>query len=378
MSEDQTPQRPDEETTRGSALRRAVVGAGGTLVFPLFAILISFLIGAVIVLATGNNPLTAYAALVRGAVGSPTAIGLTLLGATPLIFTGLAVAVAFRAGLFNIGGEGQLFIGAITAGWLGVSLGFLGPISVVLILGACVLTGFLWGAIPGFLKARFGAHEVITTIMLNYIGINLAYYFALGPLRTKGLVPGTDTIDIAARIPFIGLGLGRANYGFFIALLAAVLAYLLLWRTRRGFQIRAVGLSPGAANYAGMGIGVNVVLALAIGGAFAAVGGAVEVLGVYGKMTVPFVTNLGYNGIGVALLGRNHPVGVVLGALLFGGLYAGAQEMQFTADVPLQLANVLLAVILLLVTATKLVEFVLGKRARDLAGTHLDEGLGRQ
>ena len=377
MSEDRTPQRPDEGTTRGSTLRRALVNAGGALVFPLFAILISFLIGAVIVLATGHNPLAAYAALVRGAVGSPTAIGLTLLGATPLIFTGLAVAVAFRAGLFNIGGEGQLYIGAITAAWLGVSLGFLGPIGMVLVLLACVLTGFLWGAIPGFLKARFGAHEVITTIMLNYIGIYLATYLALKPLRTEGLVPGTDTIDIAARIPFIGLGLGRANYGFLLALLAAVVAYLLLWRTRRGFQLRAVGLSPGAANYAGMGIGTNVVLALAIGGAFAAVGGGVEVLGVYGKMTVPFVTNLGFNGIGVALLGRNHPIGVVLGALLFGGLYAGAQEMQFATDVPLQLANVLLAVILLLVTATKLVEFVLGKRARDLAGARLDEGLGQ-
>jgi general nucleoside transport system permease protein len=375
MSEDRTP---DERRARGSALRRILVNAGGPLVLPLFAILISFLIGAVIVLATGHNPLAAYVALLQGAVGSPEAIGRTLLGATPLIFTGLAVAVAFRAGLFNIGGEGQLFIGAITAAWLGVSLGFLGPFSVVLVLLACVFTGFLWGAIPGFLKARFGAHEVITTIMLNYIGINLAYYFALKPLRTEGLVPGTDTIDIAARIPFIGFGLGRANYGLIIALLAAVVAYLLLWRTRRGFQIRAVGLSPGAAHYAGMSIGVNTVLALAIGGAFAALGGGVEVLGVYGKMTVPFVTNLGYNGIGVALLGRNHPVGVVLGALLFGGLYSGAQEMQFATDVPLQLANVLLAVILLLVTATKLVELVLGKRARALAGTHLDEGLGRQ
>jgi general nucleoside transport system permease protein len=375
MSEDRTP---DERRARGSALRRILVKAGGPLVFPLFAILISFLIGAVIVLATGHNPLAAYVALLQGAVGSPEAIGRTLLGATPLIFTGLAVAVAFRAGLFNIGGEGQLFIGAITAAWLGVSLGFLGPFSVVLVLLACVFTGFLWGAIPGFLKARFGAHEVITTIMLNYIGINLAYYFALKPLRTEGLVPGTDTIDIAARIPFIGFGLGRANYGLLIALLAAVVACLLLWRTRRGFQIRAVGLSPGAAHYAGMSIGVNTVLALAIGGAFAALGGGVEVLGVYGKMTVPFVTNLGYNGIGVALLGRNHPVGVVLGALLFGGLYSGAQEMQFATDVPLQLANVLLAVILLLVTATKLVELVLGKRARSLAGAHLDEGLGRQ
>jgi simple sugar transport system permease protein len=354
-----------------------VAGAAGALLFPLIAILLSFIIGAFIVLATGNNPFAAYAALLEGAVGDPFALGRTLLYTTPLIFTGLAVAVAFRAGLFNIGGEGQLFIGAVTAAWLGVSLGFLGPIAIPLVLAACAITGFLWGSIPGVLKAYFGAHEVITTIMLNYIGINLATYLALKPLRTEGLIPGTDTIDIAARIPFIGLGLGRANYGFFIALLAAVVAYLLLWRTRRGFQIRAVGLSPGAANYAGMGIGVNTVLALAIGGAFAAVGGGVEVLGVYGKMTVPFVTNLGFNGIGVALLGRNHPAGVILGALLFGGLASGAQEMQFATDVPLQLANVLLAVILLLVTATKLVELLLGKRARAFAGARLEKGLGR-
>lgn len=361
----------------GSGIGGALRDAGATLLFPVIAILISFAIGAVIVLLTGNNPVTAFAALLRGAFGSPTAIGRTLLNATPLIFTGLAVAVAFRAGLFNIGGEGQFFIGAITAAGLGVALGSLGFLAIPIVLAACLLTGFLWGAIPGLLKARFGAHEVITTIMLNYIAINLAYYLALNPLRTEGLVPGTDTIDIAARIPAIGLGLGRANFGLFIALLAALVAYLLLWRTRRGFEIRAVGLSPGAAGYAGMSIGLNTVLALAIGGAFAALGGAVEVMGVYGKMTVPFVTNLGFTGIGVALLGRNHPVGVVLGAFLLGALASGAQEMQFATDVPLQLANVLVAVILLLVTATKLVELIIGKRARALvAGTRLERGLG--
>jgi ABC-type uncharacterized transport system permease subunit len=370
--------REPTESSRGSALRRRLGDAAGALLFPLIAILISFIIGAVIMVATGNNPFSAYAALVQGAFGSPTALGRTLLNATPLIFTGLAVAVAFRAGLFNIGGEGQFFIGAITAAGLGVALGFLGPLGTVLVLLACLLTGFLWGAIPGFLKAYFGAHEVITTIMLNFIAILLVTYLALNPLRSEGLVPGTDTIDPAARIPFIGLGLGRANYGFFLALLAVVVFYLLLWRTQRGFQIRAVGLSAGAASYAGMGIGVNTVLALAIGGAFAALGGGVEVLGVYGKMSIPFVTGLGFTGIGVALLGRNHPVGIVLGALLFGGLASGAQEMQFATDVPLQLASVLSAIILLLVTATKLVELIVGKRARALAsGTHLERGLGQ-
>jgi ABC-type uncharacterized transport system permease subunit len=371
-------ERREPEAARSSVFRRWLGDAIGALAFPLIAIVISFLIGAIIMLATGNNPITAFGALFRGAFGSPTALGRTLLNATPLIFTGLAVAVAFRAGLFNIGGEGQFYIGAITAAWLGVALGSLGPLATIIALLGCVVTGFLWGAIPGFLKAYFGAHEVITTIMLNFIAILLATYLALNPLRSEGLVPGTATIDLGARIPFIGLGLGRANYGFFLALAAAVVVYLLLWRTERGFELRAVGLSPGAANYAGMRIGLNTVLALAIGGALAALGGGEEVLGVYGKMSIPFVTGLGFTGIGVALLGRNHPAGVVLGAILFGGLASGAQEMQFETDVPLQLASVLAAVILLFVTATKLVELVVGKRARALAaGTRLERGLGQ-
>lgn len=366
----------EPEGAADSTFRRMLGDAAGALLFPLIAILVSFVIGAIVILATGNNPAAAYGALLRGALGDPAAVGQTLLNATPLTFTGLAVAVAFRAGLFNIGGEGQLYIGAITAAAVGVTLGSLGPLGTVVVLLACILTGFLWGAIPGFLKAYFGAHEVITTIMLNFVAINLATYLALKPLSSEGLVPGTATIDPAARIPFIGFGLGRANYGFFLALVAAVVVYLLLWRTRRGFEIRAVGLSPGAANYAGMRIGLNTVLALAIGGSLAALGGGEEVLGVYGKMTIPFVTGLGFAGIGVALLGRNHPAGVVLGALLFGGLLSGAQEMQFTTEVPLDLAEVLLAVILLLVTATKLVELIVGKRARALAtGTRLERGL---
>ncbi len=368
-------ERPREE--RGFDLRRMLVNAGGALVFPLIAILLSFAIGAVIVLATGHNPLAAYAALLQGAFGSAAGIGRTLLYTTPLIFTGLAVAVAFRAGLFNIGGEGQLYIGAVTAAWLGVSLGFLGLAAIPITLVACLITGFMWGSIPGILKARFGAHEVITTIMLNYVAINLAYYLAQYPLRQKGPIPGTETIDYAVRIPIITTALGRANYGILVALLAVVAVYLLLWRTRRGFELRAVGLSPGAANYAGMKLGLNTILALAIGGSLAGLGGGVEILGVYGNMDVPWVSNLGFNGIGVALLGRTHPVGVVFGALIFGALFSGAQEMQFATNVPLQLANVLLAVILLLVTANKLVELIIGKRARDLAtGTRLERGLG--
>lgn len=365
------------EPSSGALRLRAVLrGAVGALLFPAIAIVISFFIGAVIVLVTGSNPLSAYAALLEGAVGTPTAVGRTVVNATPLIFTGLAVAVAFRAGLFNIGGEGQLFVGAVTAAWLGVSLAALGLAAVPLVLAGCVVSGLLWGGIPGVLKARFGAHEVITTIMLNAIAIRLAYYLAQYPLGREGPIPGTEPIPTEARVPFIGFGLGRAHWGILIALVAAAFVYVLLWRTRRGFAMRAVGLSPGAANYAGMRLGANTVLALAIGGSLAALGGGVEILGVYGNMDVPFASNLGFNGIGVALLGRNHPVGVVLGALLLGGLASGAQQMQFATDVPLELADVLLAVILLLVTATKLAELLIGKRARALAaGTRLDKGL---
>lgn len=358
-------------------MRRSLGGLGGALVFPAIAILIAFAIGAVIILATGNNPVAAYAALAKGAFGSQAAIGRTLVNMTPLILTGLAVAVAFRAGLFNIGGEGQFYMGAIAAAYLGVSLGFLGFAAIPLVIVGCALAGFLWGAVPGVLKAYFGAHEVITTIMLNFVAIFFTAYLTRVPLAREGPIPGTEPVGEAVRIPLLGLGLGQANWGILIALLAAFVAYILLWRTRRGFELRAVGLSPGAANYAGMGIGKNTVLALAIGGAFAGVGGGVEVLGYYGNMDLPFVRNIGFNGIGVALLGRNHPVGVVFGALLFGALASGAQQMQFDTEVPLDLASVLLAVILLFVTATKIVELILGKRARDLAvGTRLERGLG--
>ena len=384
-------------------MRRLLGSIGGALLFPVVAIVLSFAIGALIILATGYNPVAAYAALFEGAFGSPAslgrillyelrltdvapsaedtaslaAIGRTLVNTTPLIFTGLAVAIAFRAGLFNIGGEGQFFMGAMAAAWLGVSLGFLGLGAIPIVLIACGIAGFLWGAIPGALKAYFGAHEVITTIMLNFIAIFLTSYITRVPLDREGVLPGTEPIVESAKIPILGAGLGLANYGIFLALLAAVVAYLLLWRTKTGFELRAVGFSPGAANYAGISIGRNTVLALAIGGAFAGLGGGIEVMGVYGNMDLPFVRNVGFNGIGVALLGRNHPVGVVLGALVFGALASGAQQMQFDTQVPLDLTSVLLAVILFFVTATKLVELVFGKRVRELAaGTRLERGLG--
>jgi len=359
----------------GAALRNLAVATGRALIFPLVALIIALAVGAVVILLTGNSVIDAYSALLRGGFGSRAALGRTIVNATPLIFTGLAVAVPFRGGLFNIGGEGQLFIGAIAG--VGVGLFMPGPGALVALVAIIVagLAGWVWGAIPGVLKI-FGAHEVITTIMLNFVGINLAYWLAKGPFAGEGLVPGTDFVDDPVRIVRLGGGLGGAHYGFALGLLAAVATYLFIWRTTKGYELRTVGQSPGAARYAGMSVAGGGFLAIALGGMFAGLGGGLESLGTFGKVSVPFISNLGFNGIGVALLGRNHPAGVVLGAIFFGGLAAGAQEMQFSTGVPLDLADVLLAVVLLFITATKLVELLLGRRARAFAaGTKLEKGL---
>jgi len=329
-----------------------------------------------VILIAGQDPVEAYAALFRGAFGSRAAFGRTLLNATPLVLTGLAVAVPFRAGLFNIGGEGQFYVGAVAAAGIAAFLPLADPLAVVVaIVGAC-LAGFAWGAIPGALKA-LGAHEVITTIMLNFVGINLAFYLVQNPFAAGSVVPGTPLLEGSRRVAQLGAGLGRAHWGVLFALLSALVAYLLIWRTPRGYAIRAVGLAPEAARYAGIPVVGNAVLAIALGGLFAGLAGGLEALGTYGRVTIPFVSNIGFNGIGVALLGRNSPGGVVLSAVFFGALAAGAQEMQFSAGVPLDLADVLLAIVLLFVTATRLVELLVGRRARALAtGTKLERGLG--
>lgn len=356
-------------------MRATVLSLTRPLIFPVIAVALAFAVGAVVIVATGNDVVAAYGALLSGGFGSRQGLGRTILNATPLILTGLAVALPFRAGLFNIGGEGQLFVGAISAVAVGLLLPGPGWLVIVLGLVAAGIGGFVWGAIPGVLKI-FGAHEVITTIMLNFIGINLVFWLAKNPLAGEGFVPGTDFVPESARIATLGLGLGAAHWGFVLGIVAAIVVFGLVWRTTKGYEIRTVGLAPGAARYAGMSIAANSFLAIALGGMFAGFGGGLEALGTFGKVSVPFVSNLGFNGIGVALLGRNHPAGVVVGAIFFGGLAAGAQQMQFETGVPLDLSDVLLAIVLLFVTATRLVELLIGRRARDLvAGTKLERGL---
>ncbi|MCW2880061.1 MAG: inner-rane translocator [Sphaerisporangium sp.] len=354
----------------GAALR-----AVGT---PAAALGVSLVVGTVIMMISGVDPFAGYRSLLDGAFGSPQALGRTIQNATPLILTGVAVAFAFRGGLFNIGGDGQFAAGATAAAWAGVTLGLpavIGPVAVLL-LGA--LAGGLVGALAGVLKARFGAHEVVTTIMLNLIVANLSVWLLLNPLSGHSPVPGSAFVNPSNRLPLIGGDLGGAHWGLAMALAGAVVASVVLWRTPYGLELRVSGLAPRAARYAGVSPTVAAVAALGGGGAFAGLAGAGEVLGTYGHMTVPFVTNLGFLGIGVALLGRNHPLGCVAGGLVLGALSAGGQQMQFDIGISAHLTDVLVGVVLLLVTVQTLRRGAGRSRAVDArpGGTAADLATG--
>jgi simple sugar transport system permease protein len=293
--------------------------------------------------------------LAKSAFGSRYDLGMTLFYSTPLIFTGLSVALAFHAGLFNIGAEGQLTLGALAAATVGtVWAGLPWPVAPLLASLAAVLAGMLWGAIPGWLRARRGSHEVINTIMLNFVAAGLASYVALYPLKN----PGSQNPETRP----IGAGYLIHQFGFFdhapvstalpLALLTAIAVWGLLWRTVIGYEIRAVGQNEAAARAAGIDAGRVRILALALAGGLAGLVGVSEVLGNAGKFTVNLLPGFGFMGIAVALLGRNRPAGVVAAALLFGALHKGTANLDLdTEHVTRELSLVLQALIILSVSA---------------------------
>ncbi len=328
---------------------------------PLLAILASFLIGAVIVMASGYNPITTYSALLQGAFGGVNNIADTLLEATPLIFTGLTVAFAFRCGLFNIGGEGQLLVGGLAAAWVGTFEGIPMLIHVPLTLIAAMLAGALWVAIPAILKAKLGVHEVITTIMFNYISYSFVAYFSLKVLAEPGSIQTPDIESSAYLWRFSNIidMHSYLNIGFILGLIVLGVIYYLLWKTTTGYEIRAVGINPDAAEYGGISSARNIILALLISGALAGLGGAERAMGLFHNYRNGFSPEYGFTGIAVALLGRNHPVGVFLAALLFGALSNGQDYMNMFAGVPVDLVTILQAVIILFVAADLLFRKVL-------------------
>jgi ABC-type uncharacterized transport system permease subunit len=357
---------------------RLISGLRGTLI-PVVAVLLALLIGALILLVSGANPIQAYTALFQGAFGSMTALGRTLEKATPLVFSGLAVAFAFKAGLFNIGAQGQLLFGAITAAAIGFGVeGLPAIIHAPLALLGGTLAGALYGALPGALKVYTGAHEVITTIMLNYIAINITDYLADGPWKdtTPGnVVARTPMILDTARIPTIS----KIPVGFFLAVLAAAVVWWILSRTTLGFDIRTVGLNPSAARYAGIRVAFTVILTMVISGALAGMGGAVETQGVVGRYQPGFNVGLGFDGITVALLGKTSPFGVIPAAVLVGAMKAGASNMQFSAGVAKEITDVIQALMLFFVAADMIVRKLL--RMREPAEEEkvtLSSGWGQQ
>lgn len=281
----------------------------------------------------------------------------SLVQSTPYIFAGLAVALGFRVGLFNIGAEGQLFIGATTTVVAAIFLKELPPIiHVPISLLAGFIGGGLWGFIPGWLKATTGGHEVINTIMMNYIAFRLSEYLLRGPLKDPdGFTPVSAPIQDSAKLYRFFENPIRFHIGFFIALLVAYLVYLLLFKTTWGYTLRTVGANPRAAKYAGMSIVRSTVLAMFLSGGLAGLAGANEVLGVNHNLAVAFSSGYGFDAIALALLGKSHPMGVVLAAIMFGFLRNGAVQMQLTAGIPIDIISVLQAAILTFIAAPAII-----------------------
>jgi simple sugar transport system permease protein len=340
------PETPEEAAETGTlAARFALKQRAGGVVVPVLTALLAFLIGGLVVLATGHNPLLAYRDIFNGAglnwVFHPTTnvadtaaynLSQTLLQTTTLILCGLAVAFAFRCGMFNIGGQGQYFIGLYVANWVGVSFAGMNAVPhILLAVGAATLAGALWAGIAGFLKAAVGAHEVISTIMLNWIAIWVGEWIFGdgGPLQNSAnkTVPISNDVAESAKLPvFWGeKELQGLHVGFFVAIAALVVFYLILNRTTLGYEVRAVGFNPDAAAYGGINVKKNLFQAMAISGAFAGLAGALDMTGYlyhFGQSDIP-ANSVGFIGIAVALLGRNTAVGTGLGALLFGALLFG-------------------------------------------------------
>ncbi|MCC7025085.1 MAG: ABC transporter permease [Thermomicrobiales bacterium] len=323
-----------------------------TLLSSLLAVAIALLAGGVVIALSGDNPIPAYQALLQGAFGGERAIGETLVMATPLILGGLAFAVAAQAGLFNIGIEGQMVVGGLLGGLMAAwDPGLPIFVHLPLALLAAMVGGGIWGFIPGFLKAKTGAHEVITTIMLNY----LAYRISTVVIGNEGFplvnpsLQATQPALETARLPKLLPGT-RLHAGFLVALLAAVIVWYLLYRTAFGYRIRTVGLSRGASAYAGIPWGRTIALAMLLSGLLGGLGGAVDALGLQGRY-YNVSLGIGFTSIAVGLVGRNQPFGVILSGLLFGALSSGATRMQNTAGISRDIVYVLLGFVILSVSA---------------------------
>jgi simple sugar transport system permease protein len=338
----------------------------------VISVLIALVLGGIFVLVSGHDPIAAYIALIRGAFGTPYDITETLIITIPLTLGGLAVGLAFRTGLFNIGAEGQLLLGAVAAGAVGARFADLpGFILMPLVILAGGGTGALWGGIAGYLKAARGVNEVITTIMQNYIVVFVMHWLLQnGPMTAPNAAgtPASSPIGAGAILPLIIpnelVPLTRLHAGLILAGIAVFLYWFILWRTSLGYELRAVGLGARAAAQAGIDPKRRMFLAMAIAGSFAGLAGMVQVSGVFHRVFDGFSAGYGFDAIAVALLGKNSPIGIVLAALLFGAFGRGSTLMQSNVGISAHLVSIVEALVLFVIAAEVIVRAVTTRRAR--------------
>lgn len=361
---------PDRAALVDALLKRAAPGRAefeDLFVVPVFAVFMALILGALTMLATDVDLPTigrSYIALLKGSVGSLGALSETLTAASPLILSGLGLALGFRAGMFNIGAEGQLLMGGMAAAIVGFSFpGLPWAIHLPLAMLGGIVAGGIYAGIAGVLRATTGAHEVISTIMLNLISYRLVDYLLRQPWVQKAgrADPISESVLPSAELPRLLTWIDpnlRVHAGIFVALAAVLLVWWVLFRTRLGFEFRASGESPDAARYAGIRAGLIIVSVMAFAGALAGLAGANQTLGVLGRATPGFSAGIGFNAISVALLGRSHPIGVLFAGLLFGALEAGGRQMQVDAGVSIDLISIIQALIIVFIAAPLLVRAI--------------------
>jgi simple sugar transport system permease protein len=386
-----------EELNRGSTKKNGKKGRGQQFLIPLLAVISGLILGAVFIVLTTEEVYAAfgqsfgsgmaqiwetvsvsYSALFTGSIGDPKAIVdalssgdalairkafnpflESLVTSTPYIFAGLALALGFQSGVFNIGAEGQIFVGALLGTFVGYSIpGLPAIIHIPLTFLAGALGGAIWGYIPGWLKAKTGGHEVINTIMMNYIAFRLSDWLLTGPMQREGFNPISPSILPSAEFPRFFAEPIRFHMGFFIAIAMAFVVQWFLTKTTWGFDLRVVGANPHAGKYAGMNVSRNIILAMALSGALAGMAGINEVQGVNHNLAMAFSSGYGFDSIALALLGNNQPFGVVLAALLFGTLRNGATRMQVVAGIPIDIISILQAVILMFIAAPAIIRTI--------------------
>jgi len=345
---------------------------------PVFATLAALVIGAVMLLFLNVNPLTAYKALWDGAFGSSNAFAETLVKATPLLLVGLGICISFRGDVINIGGEGQMIIGAILATWVGLTFtGLPGWLMITLAMLAGFLGGAVWGGIPGLLKAYFSVNEILSTVMMNAIAVQLMNFLLRGPMIDPSQAELASKIPQTARLPELlhlpRLAPTRLHMGALIAVVLAILVYILLWRTTLGYRIRAVGQNPHASRYAGIKVQRYVVLALLFSGAFAGLAGATQVFGVNYRMITDgsasgFTGSAGFNGIVAALFGQLHPLWTIPASILFGALLVGANSMQRMVQVPSAFVTALNGLVVVFVVSSEILRRRRQRRRLALLG----------